>query len=106
MRKKLYAIYSKLDKDSVVISAKDEEECIDATLNYILDSEEFDDFFDLDGKIRLNNKNRDLFYDVMSEYQIYFIGFYDSETMRIEPVNASSIDIKSMLQALSKAIVI
>lgn len=106
MKKRIYAIYSKLDKDSTIFAAVDEQECIDTALQFIFDNDEFDEFFDLDGKISLNNKNKDYFYDILKEYQLYSIGMYDSESMRIDSSSLNNIDISEMLKAMSKAMVI
>ena len=46
MKKKIYSIYSKIDKDSNLFTASTPDEAMEIAFQTIFDSEEFDDYFD------------------------------------------------------------
>lgn len=105
MIKKIYSLYSKGDKDSSVFSAYDNEELIDIVLQCIFDNEEFDEFFDVDGNIRLTESNLSYFYDVLSDYTLYCIANYDSENVKLTHINELQIiNFKELLGELNKVL--
>lgn len=102
MKKKVYSLYSKGDKDSSLFSAENTEELVDIVLQCIFDNEEFDEFFDMNGDISLSESNKAYFYEVISDYTLYCIANYDSEHMKLTEINVlQSIDIKALLDSLN-----
>jgi len=106
MKKKLYAIYSKSDKDSSVFSASSEHEVVDISFQVIFDSEDFDEFFDDNGQLNKNNADINLLFDVISDWRLFCIAEYDSENMKIYNIGNHDIDLKSLLNEVNKAVTV
>ena len=104
MKKKIYCIYSKADKDSNLYTASSIEECMEVAFQTIMDSEEFDDFFTEDGKIHLTRDNKAMFYDVLKDWQLYCIGLYDSENMEIKELGIQDIVLSDYLKSFSEVV--
>ena len=106
MKKKLYAIYSKSDKDSSVFSASSDQEVVDISFQVIFDSEDFDEFFNSDGQFDKKNADMNLLFDVISDWRLFCIAEYDSENMKIYNIGNLDIDLKSLLNEVNKAVII
>lgn len=104
MIKKIYCIYSIADKDSTLFTAENDEVLVDTIFDFILDNEEYDDFFDESGRIRLNSSNISHFYDILSEYRLYCLGDFDSLDIKVVIKDNSYIDIRSLVEAMDRKI--
>ena len=104
MKKKIYCIYSKLNKDSNLFTASNIDECIYVAFQTILDSEEFDDFFDSNGKIHLNRQNKAHFFDILKDWQLYCIGDFNSESMEIEKSGIQDIVLSDYLGSFTEVV--
>ena len=101
MKKMIYSIYSKIDKDSNLFTASTPDEAMDVAFQTIFDSEEFDEFFDDDGKLHFSAENKAYFYDVLKEWTLYCVGSYDSENMVILTVKSEKMNIVDFLNSFN-----